>query len=983
MATVKQNNEFKKFLSDNNVNREDLTRDDAKEFLSSWTVKRFTAPSNEPEITWRELGKEIFEWVDLNSSNESEITWRKLGKEIFEWVDLNSTDTTPTDTTPTEEQKKDFPKGTFDWPSPVVIWPDWKLSTWFTPLEVEPSVQETYAINNNLPFERWSKNQIMFQPKNLDEAIDLYSTFWPNVSIDKTSSAAIRWSKVYQEYSKYKGADKATLTQAFKNNTLWVWWETWDRLVKMNWWEATFEMLEAKKDYELSLKTNNINDLSNIVQWNEIEPTQTAITTKIDSLDKAYIDKINSLFEWMWDNWNAYKEWSEVTRELNTSITDRSWEIDELNVAKRDILKDIQEQHPNLPYGNQLAIASEQMADIDDQLFVLQREQNIDISKLNYETTQLKWDYEFKVQQDNAKLGLINSMYGTARQDLKEQAWFERADLKEQAWFERADTIREQGFERADTIREQGFERADRITAESIARQDKQIEDQMKAAVEAKKQAVIDWDVTLAKKYAYDIAILQEKEKLNKSAKDSIITLGWDAYLEYNTETGWWDQKTTTKEEGTDTTTSTTPSWKLTQLSYTTAWWTNKILQVDESAKSSLQNIMDIFKVDQTTSTPWDKVIIAQSFRTKEEQQRLYDAYKAWTGWLAAKPWTSKHESWMAIDIYKNDKLEALNDKQVAIMNENGWYQTAWASDMGHFEYIGEPGETTTSQFTPIEESILSSFNWKDIEKLAEDLWTTEAWARTKFNDYMKSQELQSWPLNDLGTFLKDNQPRWVWYSNDDVEAFDKKIDKAIKEWNRDKIVEAYRTNLLQWNKWLSTALVEWLSVTRRIDKLSQDIEAYKKSGKDTSLFSWTVEEVANKLWESNDTALNNIGNQLQFITADYIRAISWTAAADAEVARLISSLPSTKASFDLNTIRLWNFQWKIKDGLETHLDVLLGKRKDLWQEMFPEVYEWLPWQDTSTTNKQSTSKTWWTKQKTPVTTNNPFSTNNPFISNP
>jgi len=31
----------------------------------------------------------------------------------------------------------------------------------------------------------------------------------------------------------------------------------------------------------------------------------------------------------------------------------------------------------------------------------------------------------------------------------------------------------------------------------------------------------------------------------------------------------------------------------------------------------------------------------------------------------------------MAIDIYKNDKLEALNDKQVAIMNENGWYQTA------------------------------------------------------------------------------------------------------------------------------------------------------------------------------------------------------------------------------------------------------------------------------------------------------------------
>ena len=45
------------------------------------------------------------------------------------------------------------------------------------------------------------------------------------------------------------------------------------------------------------------------------------------------------------------------------------------------------------------------------------------------------------------------------------------------------------------------------------------------------------------------------------------------------------------------------------------------------------------------------KVYVSSSYRTRAEQQRLYDAYKAGKGPLAAKPGTSAHERGLAVDV--------------------------------------------------------------------------------------------------------------------------------------------------------------------------------------------------------------------------------------------------------------------------------------------------------------------------------------------
>lgn len=121
-----------------------------------------------------------------------------------------------------------------------------------------------------------------------------------------------------------------------------------------------------------------------------------------------------------------------------------------------------------------------------------------------------------------------------------------------------------------------------------------------------------------------------------------------------------------------------------------TATVNGKNIQLDAVASQSLNNVASLL---------WGNVILGEWHRTRERQSQLYEAYQNGTGWLAAPPWQSKHESGMAIDIYsgkdRNGKLLALTPEQVKIMNANGWVQNAWADDMGHFEYVGTSGIVT------------------------------------------------------------------------------------------------------------------------------------------------------------------------------------------------------------------------------------------------------------------------------------------------
>lgn len=135
-----------------------------------------------------------------------------------------------------------------------------------------------------------------------------------------------------------------------------------------------------------------------------------------------------------------------------------------------------------------------------------------------------------------------------------------------------------------------------------------------------------------------------------------------------------WDQWGTTE-------TIIKPSWDMAALKI---WSATKYF--DAVAAAPLQNAIDQMKA------AWMNVIVWSWYRTNAEQTALYNKYLAWTWWLAAKPGTSKHETWMAVDMYagkdpKTGKLIAPTQAMIDYMAKNGREHQALAWDSWHFEY--------------------------------------------------------------------------------------------------------------------------------------------------------------------------------------------------------------------------------------------------------------------------------------------------------
>lgn len=92
------------------------------------------------------------------------------------------------------------------------------------------------------------------------------------------------------------------------------------------------------------------------------------------------------------------------------------------------------------------------------------------------------------------------------------------------------------------------------------------------------------------------------------------------------------------------------------------------------SLQTAFQQMASAGLLPQVNQAEW-------THRTGEQQQELYNRLSL-TGATVAKPWTSKHEKGLSVDI-TNVTPEMAN-----IMNANGWYQTVGASDKWHFDYL-------------------------------------------------------------------------------------------------------------------------------------------------------------------------------------------------------------------------------------------------------------------------------------------------------
>lgn len=99
------------------------------------------------------------------------------------------------------------------------------------------------------------------------------------------------------------------------------------------------------------------------------------------------------------------------------------------------------------------------------------------------------------------------------------------------------------------------------------------------------------------------------------------------------------------------------------------------------------------------------------------------------------------------------------------------------------------------------------------------------------------------------------------------------------------------------------------------------------------------AETVANKFGTTTDIQLAKSKNQLGVLVADYIRAISGTAASDTEVQRLIGNMPQMKNIDSFNMGLIDNLQNIADRRIQSKLNTYLGAKKDQASNLFPEFY--------------------------------------------
>ena len=204
---------------------------------------------------------------------------------------------------------------------------------------------------------------------------------------------------------------------------------------------------------------------------------------------------------------------------------------------------------------------------------------------------------------------------------------------------------------------------------------------------------------------------------------------------------------------------------------------------------------------------------------------------------------------------------------------------------------------------------------------------------------WVSMQAWQNSPISQLWQYMKDNQQRWPWYSEEDVKAFNEKIDRFVKNWDEKGIALAFRTNLFQ-DKDFKQEFDNTKKFTTALDQVQTLINQYEASGKSTNALQWMAEKVARSLWITTDQALAQLQTQMWFTLANYIKSISGTAASDAEVQRLMGNMANISNVKDLNTTILSQVKNNADQSLRSMIDTrMYGMPEDLKYEVFSDVY--------------------------------------------
>ena len=557
--------------------------------------------------------------------------------------------------------------------------------------------------------------------------------------LEKTAQSAVYESR-FRQYQKLNNLSASTIADL--NAGWWVTPAILNYIQKTN----PEKYAEIQKLTDDKIKIDNINST-----WERLYNKSTG---KITVPEKKKSEEI--LEDWM----TKFNEADAYTKSLMNKLTD--WEVSDMavNIARLDAEKeeiedameyqydDMRGQFPDVPKAIMMGMVAAQNKELNRSLNTKIRERAVAVAEYNAKKEDIRTQIEFSQTSMKNTMDFLWNMFNITR----------------------AEEMRQEDWTRADKLLADEIERADKKDQQRIEELKQTRTDTMALAlawawVDPTKYNTYEWMLTAYSKAVKTKMIEDNKYKASASDWKEVSDGQWGTYLLNMVTKEKWSPNSWTPSPLTNTN---TPTWKL--VSVNTG---NKNVEVDEIAAPWLTNAIQEMK-DSGIYVVTGKANRDQVQTIKEMAQRYWVMFNPWNPadtadeltrrWhIVARPWYSKHEWWMAIDLYSNPNLAAPSKAQIDIMAKN-WWKHAWISwDMGHFEYVGTPQTEGEKTYTDRQISIME---WLDPSSISKEEKTTlknngitEAeWLkyRKDNNIYSDKQILNAWKADTWFSGLKE-----------------------------------------------------------------------------------------------------------------------------------------------------------------------------------------------------------------------------------
>ena len=687
----------------------------------------------------------------------------------------------------------------------------------------------------------------------------------------------------------------------------------------------------AKERFNKKLVTDNINKEANNIlnaynKWIGKDIVKKEEKTALETIN----DRMLTMFENMWKSENEILDFKSYMAQNYPDLVNETEELNAKNMQLKNLaderdarLDEIIKENPWISINRATMLASRQNKDINKQ-----------IQSMSYEIANLSANIQYKTSMADKEFGYALQQQSRQDQLAQEQRWYMFDFLKWEQTYQR-------GLEAEQRQRE--YQMEDRTYQEQQAQkeleqkynytywdinstnpqvQDIAIQNAVKSMYEKyplpgmESQAIKVQKIKnkIAQGMTWTQAIQEVENEIRNSNRYKQLLASESAKLQPKATESWtklndWTlyNQTTWETKSVIPTADTTQTWT----TYNPYVWTADTIQNDINrlwwdANLTWQMIEDVgsqYWINPYTlasfirnDTSYGKNMYSKNnYGNVWNTDSLVASGKKWVEYATPQQWVEA----VAQNLRKRvDAYKSVTWWQIPTVQELATWVT---KDWKKFYWV----YMTSKQWQQNVQSIFNQLNSKSpaVVLPKQATWTT--W---------------TWDIQIVWQLLKDNQNRWTWYSEADVEAFNDKIDRYVKNNDTDWMALAIRQNLLQ-DKDFKTEIdnvqkfKSWLT---QVEKLISD---YEKAWKSTNALKSMAEKIARKTWMTTDETLAKMQTQMWFVLADYIRSISWTAASDAEVQRLMWNMANLSNVSSLNKTILSQVKANAQAWLESMID--------------------------------------------------------------